>query len=579
MHAFSRTAWGRRVSWILLVATVPGVAAAANRTIDGSDNNAANPTWGQAGAPLLRLSPVDYPDDGSGATMLLPPDRPNARAISNKISSQVSPLDNSRGMTNGVWQWGQFIDHDIDLTGAAASNGSMLILSPSDPYGVEMIPFNRSNYDSGTGSVGNPRQQINQITSYLDGSVVYGSDLSRASALRTGINGTLKMSGAGSMLPLSTDDAALGGVFMDDGGLGASPLFVAGDVRANEQIGLTAIQTLFAREHNRLAGHLKTNNPGWDDDQIYQTARKIVGAEVQAITYNEFLPAILGSYAPRAQDYVYDGNLNATIATEFSTGTFRFGHTMLSSHLYLMGDSGASLGALSLRESFFNPSVIQNDPSVIDHVLMGLAMTKSQEIDTQLVDDVRNFLFTPDAGPGIDLASLNIQRGRDHGLADYNTVRTLFKDLSTPDPNDLLPAVTSFADITSDVTLQNALAELYDTVDNVDLWVGALAEDHIPGTSVGPTILASLVDQFTRLRDGDSFFFYGDTGLESLDVKEVMNLESLTFMDIMVWNTDLEGMPPSFFMSVPEPATLVLGMLGVVAMLCGRKRCTSAFPG
>src|SRR5205823_10685099 len=92
---------------------------------------------------------------------------------------------------------------------------------------------------------------------------------------------------------------------------------------------------------------------------------------------------------------------------------------------------------------------------------------------------------------------LNIQRGRDHGLANYNAVRVAYG----------LPAVTNFAQITSNTEVQAKLQQLYQNVNNIDLWVGALAEGHVPGTSTGPLVRAGLIDQFTRLRDGDSFFY------------------------------------------------------------------------
>jgi hypothetical protein len=125
--------------------------------------------------------------------------------------------------------------------------------------------------------------------------------------------------------------------------------------------------------------------------------------------------------------------------------------------------------------SIFNPNLIFNDPSLVDHVLMGFSKSQSQEIDAKVVDDVRNFMFLGPDGVGIDLAALNIQRGRDHGLPDYNTVRASY----------VLAPVHRFADITSDTALQATLQLLYGTVDNIDVWVGSLAEDHLPGASVG----------------------------------------------------------------------------------------------
>src|SRR5204863_625191 len=150
---------------------------------------------------------------------------------------------------------------------------------------------------------------------------------------------------------------------------------------------------------------------------------------------------------------------------------------------------------ISLANAFFNPPELQQQ--WISPILKYLASDPSSEVDNSITDPVRNFLFGPPGAGGFDLASLNIQRGRDHGIANYNAVRVAYG----------LPAVTSFSQISSDPTIQTKLQQLYQNVDNIDLWVGALAEDHVPGTSTGPLIRAGLIDQFTRLRDGDSFFY------------------------------------------------------------------------
>ena len=540
----------------------PG-ATAADRSIDGSGNNLSNTSWGAAGTQLLRKTPAAYPDDGSGTTMIsttTTPARPNPREISNAIFDQLYNMSNSRGMTNGVWQWGQFVDHDIDLTLTNAADTTMIMTPPDDPAGMAMIPFTRSVHDPATGTSGdNPRQQTNSITSYLDGSVVYGSDTARALALREGTGGRLKM-GDNNLLPLASDYVTPEvAPFMDDGmgGLSGNDMFVAGDIRANEQLGLTSMQTLFAREHNRLADALAASHAGdasWDDDRIYNMSRKIVGAEMQAITYNEFLPAMLGNYAPKAEDYSYNDTIDASITTEFSTALYRVGHTMLSNSLMVADSGGAVLDQIPLTDAFFHPDLIKNDPTLIDHILMGLCSTQSQEIDAKMVDGVRNMLFAQGSPVGIDLAALNIQRGRDHGLPDYNTVRAAYN----------LETYTSFDQITSDPTLQTELADLYDNdINNVDLWVGALAEDRVEGTSVGELILTGMLDQFDRLRDGDRFFYWGDPELQTAEVQSLVDLGSFTFMDLMVWNTNLSDMPASFFMAaVPEPSTGMLLLLG-----------------
>src|SRR5262249_40203253 len=165
--------------------------------------------------------------------------------------------------------------------------------------------FTRSSFDPATGtSQDDPRQQINRITAFIDGSQIYGSDAARAAALRTFVGGRLKTS-AGDLLPLNT----MGLANDNPMGLPATSLYAAGDVRANENIELTSLQTLFVREHNRLAGQLAASHPGWSDEQIYQQARRLVVGELQAITYNEWLPALLGPGALRPYQG-YNPNVN-----------------------------------------------------------------------------------------------------------------------------------------------------------------------------------------------------------------------------------------------------------------------------
>src|SRR5207249_10802255 len=142
-----------------------------------------------------------------------------------------------------------------------------------------------------------------------------------------------------------------------------------------------------------------------------------------------------------------------------------------------------------------NPNLIVSNG--VDPILKYLGTDNAQEIDNKIVPELQNFLFGQPGQGGLDLASLNIQRGRDHGLADYNTTRAAYG----------LPRVTSFAQITSNPALQAKLQSLYGTVNNIDLWVGVLAENHVPGASVGPTLKAIITDQFTRLRDGDRFWY------------------------------------------------------------------------
>ena len=173
------------------------------------------------------------------------------------------------------------------------------------------------------------------------------------------------------------------------------------------------------------------------------------------------------------------------------------GHTLLSPNLLLLSSDGEA-EQISLARAFFNPSFVEDRG--ISAILRGFASQPAQEVDALVVDEVRNMLLRGPNGPVFDLAALNIQRGRDHGVGDYNTVRQAYG----------LPAVESFADISSDPAVQQALMLAYGDVHDLDLWTAALDEDHVPGAAVGETLQAVIADQFRRLRDGDRFWFEND---------------------------------------------------------------------
>ena len=106
---------------------------------------------------------------------------------------------------------------------------------------------------------------------------------------------------------------------------------------------------------------------------------------------------------------------NPSITNSFATAFFRYGHSMQSSELRLVNNKGSSAGSLSLRNAFFNPDILDDAPETVELALKGLASQVAQENDVLMVDDIRNFLFGPPGAGGLDLASLDVQRGRDHG--------------------------------------------------------------------------------------------------------------------------------------------------------------------
>lgn len=483
-------------------------------SIDGTGNNVENPDWGAAETELLRLTTAEYAD---GLSEIVE-DLPSAREVSNAVADQESLTDNDRYLTDFVWLWGQFVDHDITLSVKADPAEELEIEVPTgdvdfDPFGTGevTISLDRSDYEVDEDGV---RQQVNTITAYIDGSNVYGSDEATAASLRS-FEGGRMLTSEGDLLPIGEDGS-----------------FLAGDIRANENVALTSMHTLWVREHNRLADEIAEADPTLTDEEIYQQARALVIAQIQAITYNQWLPALLGVDAISSYSG-YDPNVNSSIANVFSTAAYRFGHSMLSTELLRLNNDGtvADEGNLSLADAFFSPDEVLTNG--IDSLLLGASEQIAQEIDTMIVDDVRNFLFGPPGAGGLDLASLNIERGRDHGLADYNQTREDYG----------LQRVTSFAEITSDTELAAKLEALYGSVDNIDVWVGVLAEDHVGGSSLGELGRTILVDQFTRLRDGDRFWYENRFEGETLS-----ELQTTTLSDVIERNTEITDLRDNVFL-------------------------------
>jgi hypothetical protein len=494
---------------------------------DGSGNNLTNTSWGAVGTDLLRIAAAAYADGVSSPS--LPQDQ-SARAISNILNNQADPSNPSQdlntvdqqSLSDFVYAFGQFMDHDMDLTPDGGASFPIAV-APGDPLGPNPLPFTRSQSDPSTGTgPGNPLQQVNVVTSYLDLSQVYGSNPTIADALRTHSGGQMKTS-PGGLLPYDNSTyftlqqlAAInqaGSGLQNAGPAATSSLFVTGDVRGNENVELTALQTLFVRNHNRIAAILQKEHPGWTDEQLYQEARKLNIADYQMIIYNEWIPAVLGANALPAYAG-YNSSVNAGIATEFSTVAFRFGHSLLSGNIERQNNNGLDIAdansagsSISLAQDFFDPNLLAANGAVdpftghsasnIDAVLKGDADGDSQAMDLLAINDVRNLLFGNAGAGGQDLIARDVQRGRDDGIGSYNALRVAYG----------LPPVTSFAQITSNVQVQQELQQAYGNVNNIDAFEGGLAEDHAPGADVGPLFKAIMVNQFTRLRDGDRLFY------------------------------------------------------------------------
>jgi hypothetical protein len=516
----------------------------AFRSIDGTNNNIARTKaeWGATNIPLAREIPTEYgasdTKNAMGGTS-----RPSARQISNAICDEPVSSFSSKNLSTLVYVWGQFIDHDVVLTPSSTTEPVPITLPANEPLFTVPISFSRSTIFPGSG-ITTPRQQINLNTSWIDGSVVYGSDSVRASWLRTKVNGKLKTS-AGNNLPWNTLNGEATGALdataptMANDGNHTIKTIVTGDVRGAEHPGISGLHLIFVREHNRVCDRLRTQGLT-NDEEIYQKARKEIGAIIQAITYQEFLPSLgitLSNYSR------YNGSVKPDVLNSFATAGYRIGHTMVVDLLPLRDNNCAIVGGggVELIDAFFNTGLF--DEFGLESFIKGFATHKQYEIDTKINSILRNFLFGSPTAPvrfGLDLAALNIQRGRDHGLPDYNDIRKFYT--GTP--------ARTFADITKNTTLAAALQTQYGTIDNIDLWIGLLSEDLVPGKSVGKTMHAILKAQFEKLRDGDFYFYKSDPNLPAAIKTQVSNTK---LSDVIKRNTSLTNLQANVFITNPCP--------------------------
>ncbi|XP_061499351.1 uncharacterized protein LOC1274394 [Anopheles gambiae] len=493
------------------------------RTHDGTCNNARRPRWGSAQMPFHRFLAPEYQDgvEGirrsvTGATL------PSARFVSLVVHGS---RNEEAPVTMMLALWGQLIDHDITATSQPRSingstprccNGGEESTHPSclpikvpqdDPWlshlGVRCLEFLRSAPAQRRDCLLSWREQTNQATSFLDASPIYSSNPRSSDNARIFRNGML-LFGRGPPHEDVCFRAAL-----------ANQCIRPGDSRSGEQPGLLMMHMIWVNEHNQIATRLADINPHWSDEKVYQETRRIVGALFQHITYREFLPLVLGKEVCRLFDLEletsgyyrnYDANVNPTVANEFSAAAFRFGHSLIQS-TYMRADRHHRFIAnnVSLHEDTSEGDF--GGPGSLHRLLRGMVNQRALKRDEFITAELTNHLFQTKSFPfGLDLAAINIQRGRDHGLPAYVNWRGPCGLSTIKDWSDLErvmgPAST------------NRLRKAYRTIDDIDLFVGGLAERPVVGGIVGPTFSCIIAQQFSNLRKGDRFW-YENPGFES----------------------------------------------------------------
>ncbi|XP_053142008.1 thyroid peroxidase [Hemicordylus capensis] len=520
------------------------------RHITGVCNNREHPRWGASNTALARWLPPVYED---GITQpkgwnpgflhngfLLPLVREVTRNI---IESSNEAVTDDKLHSDILVVWGQYIAHDLAFTPQSVNRPSFLgeidcqltceNQNPCFPIQVfandtfslnmECMPFYRSAPACATGNqavlLGNqpalyPRQQINSLTSFLDASTVYGSTPAAENKLRN-------MTSEEGLLRINVQYFDNGREYLPFVAQVPSPCaqdpkadkeeriecFMAGDSRSSEVISLAAIHTLWLREHNRLAKALKKLNPQWSSETIYQEAHKIVGALHQIITIRDYIPKIIGTNAFNKFIGPYKGynhTMDPTVANVFSTAAFRFAHAAIHptiKRLNAQYQSDPSLPNLQLHEAFFTPWRLIKEGG-LDPVVRGtLAIAAKLQVQDQLLnEELTKKLFVLSNNGSLDLASLDLQRGRDHGLPGYNDWRE-FCDL---------PRLRTEADLTTAIAnrmVVKKILEFYGNPDNIDVWLGGIVENMLPDARMGPLFACITGKQMKALRDGDRFWW------------------------------------------------------------------------
>lgn len=554
------------------------------RSYDGSCNNLKHTAWGKSNTPYTRILPPDYEDGVSeirktGVTGRI---LPNPRTVSLASIRWSEKPDNKASVM--LMQWGQFIDHDLTLaattpmltpqgTSIDCCNRKLLtdprfkhpacisiLLPDNDPFyarfNVGCMNLVRNAPSPPIGCRLRAREQLNQLTHFIDGSMIYGNDEQQALSLRQFQGGLLKSSRINGMEFLPFDGRIGEGCILPTAGIRRGMrCFVAGDNRVNELTGLVTTHALFLREHNRVAKLLWSLNRDWPDEKIYQEARRIVVAEIQHITYNEFLPLILGPTIMRdfklelsqtngGYSLEYDPETDPSIINEFAGAAYRL-HSLVQGAFNFQTEDGQLVQQFKLRHIFNNPASLYREGNY-DSCIHSMINEPAQSLDNHFTEELTNHLFQDtNSSFGMDLVTINIQRGRDHGLPGYNFFRKACG----------LSKLQSFRQL-ENVMVEGAgllFSQLYAHVDDIDLFIAGNYEKKLKDAMVGPVFSCIIGEQFRRLRSGDRYWYENGNQAGAFTPSQLSEIKHTSLARIICDNSEsIERTQPLAFLRPSE---------------------------
>ncbi|XP_065579570.1 dual oxidase-like isoform X2 [Artemia franciscana] len=512
---------------------------------DGWYNNLAHPNWGTVDSHLVRKTPAAYSD---GVYMLAGTNRPSPRMISEALMKGADGLPSSANRTALFAFFGQLVSSEILMaseSGCPIEMHKIYIEKCDEMYDAECrgnkyMPFHRAWYDHKTGqSPNSPREQTNRITSWIDGSFVYSTSEAWVNTMRSFKNGKFKMDKDGFMPLKNTRRVPLHNMPAPHVMKTYNPekMFLLGDPRTNQNPAILAFAIMFHRFHNVIAERVQGQHPDWSDEEIFQQSRRYVIAVLQNIIMYEFIPAFIGEGIEPYQSYNPD--VHPGVSHVFQAAAFRFGHSLIPPGLYKR-DAQCNFkktpnGAPGLRlcTLWWEAMDMFQDQASFEELIMGLSSQLAEREDHVLCNDVRNKLFGPMEFSRRDLGAINIMRGRDMGLSDYNSARKSFKLKPVKEWSEINPQLFK-----KEPKLFERLKELYnDDINNVDIYVGGMLESN---SGPGPLFRTVIKEQMTRIRDADRFWFENlDNGFFTAD--EIEEIRKISIRDVILNTT---AIPP-----------------------------------
>lgn len=531
---------------LLIVAQlVPGVSGVRYYGLEARNVNRNHSGWGYAVQPFLSIAGSTLNSSGKDASVVA--GRPSGRDISRALlpSPHLKRLSNFNASVM-LTSLGTFLLSDMvsfvepvgapdgvdgDDTAPIAVSQNDIGMDPQ-ATGNKTIPFLRAPC---TKNSKGERQPINGVSSWLDGSQIYGPNAtlparykSRGEILESMALELMYFNLLGRVSPPSRNEDLRP---VGDSAVRVNPLTLS-------------LTRLMIREHNKIASSYRNTSRGLADEEVFQYARIRVVAQLQALMYYEFLPN-LGITLPLYRPGDYRDDIMPYVDNFFAAVTSRFVHSTLTDVIPRLDHSGRELvgGSFMWTDVWQDPGAAlllvedKNSSGSIDPILQGMIRKLAGAVEPRYCRSVQQELFSRPGTPGSDLLALDIQRGRDLGVPGYNRARLAFN----------LSRVENMADISTDMDVVRVLQEQYkNDLRQVDALVGALAEAPQGSGHLGPLLAASFISQMTRTRNGD-WFYFENTRNGLFTTEEIEGIRGRGLKHLILDNTDIQDLPRNIY--------------------------------